>query len=258
MTRGASSVGRAAGALLVVFLVLPLLGLVLGSSPAEVVAALGTERCQAALGVSLRTTSVTAGLLLMTGIPLAWRLSRHARPSAPMMALLELPIVLPPAVLGIALLATFGRAGLLGDAIGGFGVTIPFTAAAVVIAQVVVAAPLFVITATEAFRRVDDDLILVARTLGASPARTWVRVALPAALPGLTSALALAWARALGEFGATLMFAGNLPDRTQTVPLAIYGALGTDLAEARALAIVLVLTALVPLLIVRLIGATRA
>ena len=132
------------------------------------------------------------------------------------------------------------------------GLSVSFTTAAVILAQVVVGAPLYVLTAAAGFRSVDDDLVLVARTLGASPLRAFVSVALPAAGASLVSGAGLAWARALGEFGATLMFAGNLPGRTQTLTLAVFQALEQDLAQARAIALVLVFVAILLLLLARL------
>ncbi|MDP6933281.1 MAG: ABC transporter permease subunit, partial [Myxococcota bacterium] len=167
---------------------------------------------------------------------------------------LEIPIVLPPAVLGVAMLETFGRRGLLGPFLSSMGVNLPFSPAAVVLAQVLVAAPLYVLTAEAAFRAVSDDLLLVARTLGAGPLRAWSTVALPTAAMGLLSGAGLAWARALGEFGATLMFAGNLPGRTQTLTLAIFQALESDLAQARAISAILVGVAVALLLGLRLVG----
>jgi molybdate transport system permease protein len=142
-------------------------------------------------------------------------------------------------VVGIALLHTFGRSGLFGSELAMLGIQIPFTTAAVVLAQVVVSAPFYVQAATAAFGRVDGDLLIVARTLGQSPAGAFFRVALPLALPGLIGGAALSWARALGEFGATLLFAGNLSGTTQTMPLAIYTALESDIRVALALALVL-------------------
>lgn len=257
MSRSSALPTRTAGWLLVGLLVMPILALFAGVGPTDIARALSTPATTAAVAVSLRTTLLTTLFVLALGLPLAWTLSRRRPAPAALITAIELPIVLPPAVLGIALLETFGRAGILGGVWTTLGVSIPFSAGAVVLAQILVAAPLFVLTATEALRPVDEDLLLVARTLGASRASALARIALPAALPGLTSALALAWARALGEFGATLMFAGSLPGRTQTLPLAIYRALETDLAEARAVAVILVLLALVPLIGVRLLGVPR-
>lgn len=245
-------IARATGLLLVAFLALPVLALVLATPPATLLDALGRPATRAALALSLRTTAAALALTLALGTPLAWLLSRDrlrwARP------LVELPVVLPPAVLGLALLEAFGRAGFLGPIWAAVGLRLPFSTAAVVLAQVAVGAPLFVLAAATAFRAVDADHLLVARTLGASPARAFWAIAVPAAAPGLAAAAALAWARALGEFGATLFFAGSLPGRTQTLPLAIYGALERDLDEARATAVLLVAAAGLVLLGVRLLG----
>ncbi len=245
---------------LLALLVLPVLGLIAGTSPADLGRALALPSTLAALALSVRTTAVALLLSLGLGTPLAWWLSRgEAGWRRWATSAVELPVVLPPAVLGVALLETFGRQGWLGPALGALGVSLPFSTAAVVLAQVLVGAPLFVLTATAAFRAVDDDLLLVARTLGAGPGRAWLTVALPTAAPGLLSGAALAWARALGEFGATLMFAGNLPGRTQTLPLAIYGALEGDVAQAHAISVVLVAVAVALVVGLRLLpsGAWR-
>ncbi len=241
--------------LLLVLLGLPLVGLGVGTHPAELGEALALPSTRAALWLSLRTTLGALLVMVVLGTPLAWWLSRAAGPTARAIRLVvELPVVLPPVVLGVALLETFGRQGLLGTELSMLGVTLPFTTAAVVVAQVVVGAPLFVLTAAAAFRAVDDDHLLVARTLGAGPTRAWLTVALPGAAPGLLSGAGLGWARALGEFGATLMFAGNLTGRTQTLPLAIFGALERDLAQARAISLVLVAVAAGLLIALHLAG----
>ncbi|MCB9676835.1 MAG: molybdate ABC transporter permease subunit [Alphaproteobacteria bacterium] len=225
-------------------LFLPLAGLVAGTSPGEIAEALGRPSTRAAIGLSLSTSLVALLIVILVGTPAAWALSR-ARGATGRAARLafELPVVLPPAVLGIALLETFGRHGLFGPLLALGGVSLPFTATAVVLTQVLVGAPLYVLTAATAFRAVDDDLLLVARTLGAGPSRAWATIALPCAAPGLVAAAGLGWARALGEFGATLLFAGNLEGRTQTLPLAIYQAFEHDMGEARAIAVVLVVLA---------------
>ncbi|MEY4549949.1 MAG: ABC-type molybdate transporter, permease protein, partial [Pseudomonadota bacterium] len=176
--------------------------------------------------------------------PLAWTLARSrsgiARAAE---VLVQLPAVVPPAVAGVALLLAFGRRGLLSALYPpGFGIS--FTTGAVVLAQVFVSAPFYVQAALSAFRRVDGRLLIVARSFGAGPLRVFARIALPLAAPGLLAGALLSWARALGEFGATLMFAGNLEGRTQTLPLAIYTALEADLRAAQALSIVLVVVAL--------------
>lgn len=165
---------------------------------------------------------------------------------------MQLPAVVPPAVAGVALLATFGRRGLLGGLLARLGIGLPFTTAAVVLAEVFVSAPFFLQAALAAFRALDPDLLVVARTLGARPGRVFFRLGLPLALPGLVAGAALSWARALGEFGATLMFAGSLQGRTQTLPLAIYAALESDVRAAQAISLLLVLLAGLLLLAVRL------
>ena len=233
---------------LLVCLLLPVAALGLASSPGELVAALEHPLVLPALGLSAWTSLVALVLVVITGTPLAWMLARARGPWARVIeTAVELPIVIPPAVVGIALLLVFGRQGLL----AGLGLALPFTPAAVVMAQVVVAAPFYVQSAAAGFRGVDDDLLLVARTLGASPRRAVLRVAVPLALPALINGAALCWARALGEFGATLLFAGSFPGRTQTMPLAIYAALETDVRVATAIALVLALVAFAMLLSAR-------
>jgi len=221
-------------------LVLPLVALLLASSPADLRAGVGDPLFAPALWLSTQTTLLSLVLVIVFGTPLAWWLA-----TAPLgrtrsvEVFVELPVVLPPAVVGIALLQTFGRSGLFGPQLNQLGVQVPFTTIAVVLAQVVVSAPFYIQAAAAAFRRVDPDLLLVGRTLGQSPAGTFFRVAVPLALPGLISGAALSWARALGEFGATLLFAGNLTGTTQTMPLAIYMALESDVRVALALSLVL-------------------
>lgn len=244
--RAAPGIVLGVGLLLV--LVLPVAALGLASSPGELWAALRHPLVPAALWLSAWTSATALLLVIVTGTPLAWMLARARGPWARVIeTAVELPIVIPPAVVGIALLLVFGRQGLL----GGFHLALPFTPAAVVLAQVVVAAPFYVQSAATGFRGVDDDLLLVARTLGASPRRAFLRVAVPLALPALINGAALCWARALGEFGATLLFAGSFPGRTQTMPLAIYAALETDVRVATAIALVLALVAFAMLLLAR-------
>lgn len=197
-----------------------------------------------ALVVSLRTSLMALAVILIVGTPAAYVLSRaRSRWSVILTTLLELPLVLPPAVAGLALLVAFGRYGLLGGTLRVFGIEIPFTPAAVVMAQVFVAMPFYVRQAIASFAAVDGQLLSASRTLGAGPARTFALVALPLAGPGLSAGAALAWARALGEFGATILFAGSLQGLTQTLPLAIYaqfqtGSLAVPLAISALLVIV--------------------
>ncbi len=244
------------GAGLLALLVLPIVALVLGSTPQELLAGLAHPLVVPALVLSGWTTLLSLSIAVVGGAPLAWLFARSkARWVRALETLVELPIVVPPAVVGIALLQAFGRRGLFGGAFESVGLSLPFTSAAVVVAQTVVAAPFFIQTATAGFRRVDEDMLLVARTLGATPDRAFFRIAVPAALPSLLSGAALCWARALGEFGATLLFAGNLSGRTQTMPLAIYTALESDISVARAIALVLGAIAFVTLLLLRALPA---
>jgi molybdate transport system permease protein len=245
-----------AAAPILALLVLPLFALLVASSPAELVAGVRHPLFGSALWLSARTTGVSLVLVIALGTPLAWWLAAGSgRVTRTVEALVDLPIVIPPAVVGIALLEAFGRRGLFGGALTALGIQIPFTTLAVVLAQLVVSAPFYVQAAAAAFRRVDPDLLVVARTLGQSPRGAFFRVAMPIALPGMVGGAALAWARSLGEFGATLLFAGNLPGTTQTMPLAIYMALESDLSVAIALSLVLATVSVLLLLVLRLAPA---
>jgi molybdate transport system permease protein len=238
---------------LVAFVTVPILALLVSTSPDDLMRALRHPMMASSLWLSVRTTLITLALVVITGTPLSWWLARARRPWARTIeTLVELPIVIPPAVVGVALLQAYGRQGLVGPWLADIGVTLPFTTGAVIAAQIVVAAPFYIQLVTAGFRKVDDDLLLVAETLGASPGTAFLRVAVPTTLPAMMAGAALCWARALGEFGATLFFAGNLMGRTQTMPLAIYSALEADLGLARALALVLGGTAFAVLLVLRL------
>jgi molybdate transport system permease protein len=235
-------------------LALPVFALLISSSPSDLMTGIRHPLFGEALWLSAWTSTVSLGLVIVAGTPLAWWLSRTGgRIRRVAEVVVALPIILPPAVVGIALLQAFGRGGVLGSLFIGLDVQVPFTTLAVVIAQTVVAAPFYIEGAAAALRRVDDDLLLVARTLGQSPRGAFMRVAVPLALPGLLGGAALAWARALGEFGATLLFAGNLPGTTQTMPLAIYQALESDVRVAIALSLVLVAVCVVLLFALRFV-----
>jgi len=234
-------------------LVLPMAALALSSSPAEIVAGLRHPLFAPALGLSIRTTLMSLAVVVITGTPLAWWLAVAPRRKTRLVeVLVDLPIVVPPAVVGVGLLQTFGRGGLFAPQLEALRLQVPFTTAAVVVAQVVVSAPFFIQSAAAAFRRLDGDLMIVARTLGQSPAGAFFRVAVPVSLPGLIGGAALSWARALGEFGATLLFAGNLSGTTQTMPLAIFTALESDVRAALALSLVLAGTAVLLLSVLRI------
>ena len=248
-TRGS---GYALGVGLLAFLLLPIVALFVTSGPSAWLAGLRHPLTAPALLLSVTTTFISLSIILVFGTPLAWWLARtETRTARVVETLVELPIVIPPAVAGLALLLAFGRQGLIGPWLLSAGIQTSFSAAAVVLAQTFVAAPFYVQAATSSFASLDPNLLIVARTLGATPTRVLFRIALPIARRGLVAGAALAWARALGEFGATLMFAGNLPGRTQTLPLAVYTALESDLRAAQALAVLLVLVAMALLFLLR-------
>jgi molybdate transport system permease protein len=241
-----------AAAVLVSLLAVPMLVLLGTTTGADFVRGLGNSLVWPALRLSLITTSSSLALSVLLGTPLAWLLARGAsRLGSAVETLVQLPMVVPPAVAGVALLLTFGRRGVLSGWLYPRGSSITFTTVAVVLAEVFVSAPFYVQAATSAFRQIDRRLLVVAQTMGASPVRVLARIAVPLAMPGLVAGAVMTWARSLGEFGATLMFAGNLQGRTQTLPLAIYTALEADLDTAQALSIVLVCVAFVLLLATR-------
>lgn len=248
-----------AAAPMLLLIVLPVLALALVSSPADVAAGVRHASFAPALWLSARTSAVSLVVVIVAGTPLSWWLAVAAPRRARVVGtLVDVPVVLPPAVVGLALLSLFGRGGALGPPLSALGVELPFSTAAVVVAQVVVSAPFYVQSAAAAFRGVDRELVLVARTLGASRTRAFLRVVVPLAGPGLLAGAALAWARALGEFGATLLFAGSLPGRTQTMPLAIFAALESDLRVAVALSLVLAAAAVALLLLLRRLAPVPA
>ena len=245
--------GVVVAAPLIALLVLPVVALVLSSSVPGLWAGFSHPLFARALGLSALTTIASLLIVVVTGTPLAWWLASTTSRRARMVELLvDVPVVLPPAVVGIGLLLAFGRGGIFGAQLEAMDLQIPFTTTAVVLAQVTVSAPFYVQSAAAAFRAVDDDLLLVARSLGETPAGAFLRVAVPLARPGLVGGAALAWARALGEFGATLLFAGNLPGRTQTMPLAVYTTLESDVRGALALALVLAAASVGLLMVLRL------
>jgi molybdate transport system permease protein len=231
---------------------LPLVSLFTRVPLARLIEHLGQPVVVESLVLSLWTTLCATAVVVMLGLPVAYLLAtRSFVGKRALEVLVEVPIVLPPTVAGLALLLAFGRMGLAGGALSALGITLPFTALAVIVAQVFVGTPFFVSTAVAGFRAVEPRFLDAAATLGAHPGYVFRRVALPLALPSLMSGTALAWARALGEFGATIMFAGNFPGRTQTMPLAVYSALETDLTAAITLSVLLLLLSAGILLAVR-------
>ncbi len=259
MPRLAQAALVAAALLLLALVSVPLLGLALGTSPADLRAGLAQPAARDALRLSLLTTSLSLLVTVLLGTPLAWLVAtRQARWLRLAELIVQLPAVVPPAVAGIALLLAFGRHGVLGAWLAPLGLEVPFTTGAVVLAEVFVSCTFYVQAATAAFRQVDRGHVRVARTLGARPWQAFVRVTLPLALPGILAGAAMAWSRALGAFGATLLFAGSLPGRTQTLPLAMYAALESDVRAAQALALVLVAIACVTLLAARRLARRAA
>lgn len=223
------------------FLVLPLAGLLVRAPWTTLPERLTEPGALTALRLSVQTATVATAFCLLLGVPLAWLLARVEFPGRRLVrALVTVPLVLPPVVGGVALLLVFGRHGLLGGWLDTtFGITLPFSTTGVVLAEAFVAMPFLVIAVEGALRAADHRFEEAAATLGASRWTTFTRVTLPLVAPGLAAGAVLCWARALGEFGATITFAGNYPGRTQTMPLAVYLALETDLESAIVLSLVL-------------------
>jgi molybdate transport system permease protein len=224
------------------FLVMPIVAIFAELGLADLRDGLTSDVTVDAVRVTAETNLPAMALILLFGTPTAYLLAtRRFRGRAALVTLVELPLVLPPAVAGLGLLAAFGRAGLLGGAVDALGVEIAFTKVAVVLAVTFVASPFYVRTAIAAFEAVDPDLVSASRTLGAGPARTFARVALPLASGGLGAGAALAFARGLGEFGATIMFAGSLQGVTQTLSLAVYQEFDVRFESALAIGALLVI-----------------
>ncbi|HEY8472127.1 MAG TPA: ABC transporter permease [Natronosporangium sp.] len=228
------------------FLVLPLAGLVIRAPWTTLPDRLTAPGVVTALRLSLQSATIATGLCLLLGVPLAWLLARtRVRGRRLIRALVTVPMVLPPVVGGVALLLVLGRRGIVGGWLDStFGITVPFTTTAVVLAQSFVAMPFLVIAVEGALRGADTRYEEAAATLGASRWTTFRRVTLPLVAPGVAAGAVLCWARALGEFGATITFAGNFPGRTQTMPVAVYLALETDLEAAIVLSLLLLLVSI--------------
>lgn len=222
------------------FLLFPILALLLRVNLEELGFNLGNEEVRQAIGLSLGTTAASTALGLLLGTPLAYLLARRRfRGRGVLDTLVDLPMVLPPSVAGIALLIAFGRRGLIGGWLDEAGISIAFTSVAVVLAQTFVAAPFYIKTAIAGFDSVERELEQAAAVDGAAPLQVFLRITVPLCWPVLLGGLVMSWARALGEFGATIIFAGNFPGRTQTMPLAIYLGFELDLGLAITLSIIL-------------------
>jgi molybdate transport system permease protein len=243
----------AAGGVAAAFLLLPLVALVASAPWDRLWSIVSTPEAREALWLSAWTSTVAAGLCLVLGLPLAWLLARVAFPGRRFVrALVAVPLVLPPVVAGVALLSAFGRQGIVGAPLrDAFGTQIPYTSVAVVLAHTFVAMPFFVISLEGALRGTSRRLELAAASLGADRWTTFRRVTVPLAMPGLAAGLVLAWARSLGEFGATITFAGNYPGTTRTMPLDVYTALQTDRDSAVALSLVLLAVCVLVLVALR-------
>jgi molybdate transport system permease protein len=255
--------GRAAvaiGAVLVVivvlsFLVLPIIALVTYQPLGHLLHRFGTRVATDAIVVSLKTNLIAFALMIVLGTPFAYILARSRfRGRSVVLTVVELPLVMPPAVAGLALLVAFGHFGLLGDTLHTLGIDLAFSQAAVVIAILFVASPFYLRGAIAAFEAVDGSLLDVAGTLGAGPLRRMVHVAVPVAAGGLGAAAAVAFARGIGEFGATILFAGSFQGSTQTLPLAVYSLFDANLDQAIAIGVLLIIVSAAVLLVAKLLG----
>ncbi len=239
------------------FLVLPLLAIFLRVPLRHLLDQLSSPVARDAVRLTLETNVISLGILLLVGTPAAYFLGRHRFPGrSVVLTAIELPLVLPPSVAGIGLLAAFnGRIGLIPNPLAWAGFSLDFSTSAVTLAVLFVSSPFYLRAAVSAFETVDPDVIDASRTLGAGPGRTFLRVALPLAGGGLGAGAALAFARGIGEFGATIMFAGNFQGTTQTLPLAIYQVFESDFDTALALSALLVVFSAALLLTVKLLTA---
>ncbi|HSU79821.1 MAG TPA: ABC transporter permease [Candidatus Angelobacter sp.] len=253
------SVGRLLFALAIAimlgFLFIPLLSVFVSMSPVELFQRLNTTVSYQALFLSLETTLFALLFILIFGTPIAYWLAKTTFAGKNVIkVIIQMPIVSPPAVAGVGLLLVFGHIGWLGATFNFLGFSFSFNLQAVIMAQVFISAPFYISSAMQAFETIDDKFLSVSRTLGISKLKTFGRVTLPLASSGLLTGAALSWGRALGEFGATMMFAGNLPGKTQTLPLAIYTAMQSDSHVAIAMSALLLFISFVLLLLVVLLG----
>lgn len=244
---------------LVLLFLIPVVMLFARTSPQAVMANIGEKMVLQALGVSLRTTLISLGLILLLGTPLAYLIGRHQfRYKKLLDTLIDLPTVLPPSVAGVALLLAFGRRGLIGGWLEDLGLQVAFSMAAVVIAQTFIAAPFYVRAASIGFGSIDTEIEQAAQLDGANRWQIFRYIILPLSRFALLSGGVMSWARALGEFGATMIFAGNFQGRTQTMPLAIYLGFERDLDSALTLAVILIATSFLSLLLIKVLVAKNA
>lgn len=243
---------------LLLFLTLPLLALLVRAAPVDLLARLFDPAVAQAIWLSMTTTTTTLALTVVLGLPVAYLLARRSfRGRAVLDTLIDLPIVMPPTVAGIALLLAFGRRGLLGQHFSAAGVDIAFTQVAVVMAQLFVAAPFFVKAAAAGFAEVDSEIEAAAAIDGANSWQVFQMITVPLTSASLLAGAVMTWARALGEFGATIIFAGNFPGRTQTMPLAIYLGFEMELSRALTLSVILLVASFLVLLVVKVLLRQR-
>lgn len=255
----AGILGGGGALLFVLFIGLPVVALLVrAAQQSDFLGAVTSDAALTPLRLSLITSVISMAVVVGLGTPFAYVLARSESLWARVVdSLVELPLILPPVVAGVAMLMAFGRNGLIGAPLENIGVTIPFTTTAVVFAQIFVASPFFIRSAKLGFQSVPKDYEDIAQTLGVSPWRTFFRVTLPLAGPAMFTGLGLAWARALSEFGATMMFAGNLTGETQTMPLAIMSAMETTLDGALALSVMLLAGSILVLVLLGLLTRRR-
>jgi molybdate transport system permease protein len=255
LARAATAVGAIALVTVVLaFLILPIVALVTFQPLHDLINGLGSRVATDAIVVSLKTNAIAFAVMVVLGTPFAYLVGRHHFAGrSVVVTLVEIPLVMPPAVAGLGLLVAFGRFGLLGHTFGALGINLAFSQAAVVIAILFVASPFYLRGAIAAFGAVDTTLLDVAATLGAGPIRRMLRVAVPLAAGGLGAAAAVAFARGVGEFGATILFAGSLQGSTQTLPLAVYSLFDANLDQAIAIGVLLIIVSAAILLTSKLL-----
>ena len=256
--RTRAGIAVTAGAVVVVvlaFLLLPIVALITYQPLHDLVNGFGTKVATDAILVTLKTNSIAFALMVVLGTPFAYALARaRFRGRELIITIVEVPLVMPPAVAGLGLLAAFGRLGLLGGSLSALGIDLAFTPAAVVLAVLFVASPFYLRGAIAAFEAVDATLLDVAGTLGAGPLRRMTRVAIPLASGGLGAAAAVAFARGVGEFGATILFAGSFQGTTQTLSLAVYSLFDANLDQAIAIGVLLIVVSAAILLTAKLLA----
>lgn len=244
-------------ALVMTFLLLPIVALITFQPLHDLINGFGTKVATDAILVTLKTNAIAFAWLMVLGTPFAYVVARSRfRGRSLVITVVEIPLVMPPAVAGLALLVAFGRFGLLGHTLTVFGVDLAFTQAAVVLAILFVSSPFYLRGAIAAFEAIDPALLDVAGTLGAGPLRRMVRVAVPIAAGGLGAAGAVAFARGVGEFGATIVFAGSFQGSTQTLSLAVYSLFDVNLDQAIAVGVLLIVISAVILLVAKLLGSS--